>query len=176
MIITHISHHDWEKHTTFDIGNLFGTNSEDDDIIDCYTACTIHAPTTISCYAFRTVDDPTTIDKNYCAYVESKNYFMHVAHDKNALCDSYIVDFIHDATESYYERGKHGFMHLNNIKFPLSMFKILKSHLFDLPMLVTLCFIDLFFYKMILHRKWVRLKCVSHFLCDALFYFNSYFL
>ena len=43
---------------------------------------------------------------------------MHETHDKNALCDSYIVEFAHDATESYYERGKHGYMHLNNIKFP----------------------------------------------------------
>ena len=83
---------------------------------------------------------------------------MHVDHDKNVLCDGYIVDFINDAIESYYERGKHGFMYLNNIKFPLFMLKFLKLHLFLLPMLVTLCFIDLFFYKIILHRKWVRLK------------------
>jgi hypothetical protein len=59
----------------------------------------------------------TMINKNDYAYMESNNYFMHVAHDKNVLCDSYIVNFIHDATESYYERGKYGFMHLNNIKF-----------------------------------------------------------
>ena len=103
---------------------------------------------------------PTTINKNDYAFVESSNYFMHVAHDKNVLCDSYIVDFINDATESYYERGKHGYMHLNNIKFPLFMLKFLKFHLFCLPMLATLCFIDLFFYKIPLHRKWVRLKCV----------------
>ena len=103
---------------------------------------------------------PTTINKNDYAFVESSNYFMHVAHDKNVLCDIYIVDFINDATESYYEIGKHGYMHLNNIKFPLFMLKFLKFHLFCLPMLATLCFIDLFFYKIILHRKWVRLKCV----------------
>ena len=29
------------------------------------------------------------------ASVESINSFMHVAHDKNVLCDSYIVNFIH---------------------------------------------------------------------------------
>ena len=102
---------------------------------------------------------PTTSTKIDYAYVESNN-FMHETHDKNALCDSYIVEFIHDATESYYERGKHGYMHLNNIKFPLFMLKFLKFHLFCLPMLATLCFIDLFFYKIPLHRKWVRLKCV----------------
>ena len=113
---------------------------------------------------------PTTINKNDYAFVESNNSFMHMAHDKNVLCDSYIVDFINDATESYYERGKHGYMHLNNIKFPLFMLKFLKFHLFCLPMLATLCFIDLFFYKIPLHRKWVRLKCVLYLLLDALLF------
>jgi hypothetical protein len=66
---------------------------------------------------------PTTINKNDYVYVESINSCMHVAYDKNVLCDSYIVNFIHDATEGYYERGKHGFIHLNNIKFHLFMLK-----------------------------------------------------
>jgi hypothetical protein len=114
---------------------------------------------------------PTAINKNDYAYMESNNYFMHVAHDKNVLCDSYIINFIHDATESFYERGKHGFMHLNNIKFPLFMLKILKLHLFCFPMLVALCFHDLFLYKILFHRKWVRLKSVSYLLFDALFCF-----
>jgi hypothetical protein len=34
---------------------------------------------------------PTTINKNDYAYVESNNYFMHVAHDKNVLCDSTLL-------------------------------------------------------------------------------------
>ena len=87
---------------------------------------------------------PTIINRNDYAFVESINSCMHVAHDKNVLCDSYIVDFIHDATESYYERGKHGFMYLNNVKFPLFMLKIVNLHLFCFPMLVALCFHDLF--------------------------------
>jgi hypothetical protein len=107
---------------------------------------------------------PTTINKNDYDYMESNNYFMHVAHDKNVLCDSYIVNFIHDATVSYYEGGKHGFMHLNNIKFPLFMLKVLMLHLFYFPMLVALCFYDLFLYKILFHRKWVRLKSVSYLL------------
>src|SRR4051812_49126590 len=41
---------------------------------------------------------PTIINKNDYAYVESNNHYMHVDHDKNVLCDSYIVNFIHDAT------------------------------------------------------------------------------
>ena len=116
-------------------------------------------------------DDPApiVINEKNSFYVENSDTFMHAAQDKNVLCDSYIVDFIDDATESYYERGKHGYMHLNNIKFPLFMLKFLKFHSFCLPMLATLCFVDLFFYKIILHRKWVRLKFVLHLLLDALF-------
>jgi hypothetical protein len=59
---------------------------------------------------------PTTI-----VHVGSINSFMHVAHNRDVLCDSYIVSSIYDATESYYERGKHGLMDLNNIEFPLFM-------------------------------------------------------
>jgi hypothetical protein len=62
---------------------------------------------------------PTTIAKNDYVHVGSINSFMHRAHDKNVLCDSYIVNSIHNATKSYYKRGQHGFMHLNIIKFPL---------------------------------------------------------
>ena len=182
MPVTYSSDHDWEKHTTFDIENLFGTNSENDNVNHFCTIITIHATSNDDYHDENNNDSyfvefaPTTITKNDYAYVESNNYFMHVAHDKNVLCDSYIVNFIHDATESYYERGKHSFVHLNNIKFPLFMLKILKSHLFCFPMLVALCFHDLFLYKILFHRKWVRLKSVSYLLFDALFCFNTYLL
>ena len=82
---------------------------------------------------------------------------MHVDHDKNVLCDGYIVDFIHDATEGFYERGKHDSEYLNNIRFPLFMLKFAMLHLLCLPMLVTLCFIDLFSYKIPIHKKRVRI-------------------
>ena len=64
--------------------------------------------------------------------------------DKVVASDIYIVNFIQSATESYYERGKHGFMHLNNVKFPRFMLKALKLHLFCLPILVAFCFNNLF--------------------------------
>jgi hypothetical protein len=76
---------------------------------------------------------PTKIAKN-CVHVGSTNSFMHVAHDKHVLCDSY-VSSIHDATEGYYERGKHGLMDLNNIEFPLFLLEFLKLYLFCLSML-----------------------------------------
>jgi hypothetical protein len=90
---------------------------------------------------------PTMIAKNDYVHVESINSFRHMAHYKDVLCDSYIVNSIHDATQSYYERRKHGFMHLSNIKFPLCLLEFLKLHLFCLPMLVALCFHDLSLYK-----------------------------
>ena len=112
---------------------------------------------------------PTITNETVYAHVESNDTFMHMDHDKNVSRDSYIVEFINDATESFYERGRHDFIYLKNIKSSLFLLKILKLHLLCLPMLVTLCFIDLFSYKIPMHRKWVRLKCFSYFSLDALF-------
>src|SRR3954464_7770868 len=91
-----------------------------------------------------------------------------VGHEQHDLCDSYILDVFHDATENYFERGKFGCRNFHVTKTPLFMLKVLKLFLFHLPMLVTLCFFNLFVYKFPRHRKWVRLKCVSNLLLDAL--------
>src|SRR3954464_495162 len=99
-----------------------------------------------------------------------------VGHEQHDLCDSYILDVVHDATENYFERGKFGCRIFHVTKTPLFMLKLLKLFLFHLPMLVALCFFDLFSYKFPMHRKWFRLKCVSHLLLDAPIYFNSYSL
>ena len=48
---------------------------------------------------------PTTIQEKKFAYVESNKISMLVYHERNALCDGYIVEFIQDATENYYEGG-----------------------------------------------------------------------
>jgi hypothetical protein len=42
MPVTYGSDHDWEKHTTFDIENLFGTNSKNDGVNTCCTISAIH--------------------------------------------------------------------------------------------------------------------------------------
>jgi hypothetical protein len=126
MPVTYSSDHDWEKHSTFDIENLYGTNSENNEVNNCCTISAIHVSSNDDVFTTEhTPKDsyfvefaPTTIAKNDYVHVGSINSFMHMAHDKNVLYDSYIVNSIHDATESYYERGKHGFMDLNNIKFP----------------------------------------------------------
>ena len=99
-----------------------------------------------------------------------------VGHEQHDLCDSYIIDVVHDATENYFEIGKFGCRHFHPTKTPLFMLKVFKLFLFHLTMIVTLFFRDLFSYKFPRHRKWVRLKSVSHFLLDALLCFNSYSL
>ena len=115
---------------------------------------------------------PTTIDEKKSAYVESNKIPMLVHHEKNDLCDGYIVEFIHDSTENYYEGGTYACRNCNNIKFPLYVLKVLKLCLFCLPMLVDYCSHKLFAHKIPMHRKWVRLKCASHILHDALFMFQ----
>src|SRR4051812_36134205 len=82
-----------------------------------------------------------------------------VGHEQHDLCDSYIFDVFHDATENYFERGKFGCRNFHGTKTPLLMLKVFKLFFFHLPMLVTLFFHDLFSYKFLRHRKWVRLKC-----------------
>src|ERR1041384_7867079 len=99
-----------------------------------------------------------------------------VYHEQHALCDSYILGVVHDTTENYFERGKFGCRNLHVTKTPLFMLKVLKMFLFHLPMLVSLCFLDLFSYKFPRHRKWVRLKRVSHLLLDALFFASTLIL
>jgi hypothetical protein len=77
---------------------------------------------------------------------------------KEDECDNYIVEFVHDATENYYERGKYGCWNFHITKTPLFILKVPKLLLLYLPMLVTMCFFDLFSYKITMHRKWVRSK------------------
>ena len=116
------------------------------------------------------------MNENKFAYVESNKISMLVNHEKNALCDSYIVEFIHDATGNYYERGTYAFTYLNNIKFPLYVLSVLKLDLFCLHVLVDSCFLELIAHKIPMHRKGVRLKCASHMLHDApvMFQFLSF--
>ena len=115
---------------------------------------------------------PTTIHEKKFPYVESNKNSMLVDHENNALGSGYIVEFIHYSTENYYEGGIYACWNCNNIKFPLFMLEILKLCLFCLPMLVDSCSHKLFAHKIPRHRKWVRLKCASHILHDALFMFQ----
>ena len=69
---------------------------------------------------------PTIRYETNVAYVESSKFSMLMNHEKNALCDGYIVKFIHDATENYYEGGTYACRNCNNIKFALYVLKVLK--------------------------------------------------
>ena len=115
-------------------------------------------------------DNPTIPNEKNFAYVESSKFSMLVDHEKNALCDGYIVEFIHDSTENYYEGGTYACRNCNNTKFPLNVLKVLKLCLFYHPMHVDSCSHKLFAHNIPMHRKWVRLKCSS--LHDALFMFQ----
>ena len=118
------------------------------------------------------ISDPTIPNEKNFAYVESSRFSMLVDHEKNALCDGYIVEIIHDDTENYYEGVIHACRNCNNIKFPLYVLKVLKLCLFYLPMQVDSCSHKLFAHKIPMHRKYVRLKCASNILHDALFIFQ----
>jgi hypothetical protein len=210
MPVTYVSEHDWEKHSTFDIENLFGTNSENYEVNNFCTISTIHVTSyddmfdeyaledsysiayddwndEYNIFSSPTIEEETRYDYNMppifddygdennffefaptTIHVGSINYFMHVAHDRDVFCDSYIVNSIHDAIESYYERGKHSLMYLNNIEFPLFMLQILKLHLFYLSMFAAMCLVDLFSFKIPMHRKWFRFKCASYLIFNAL--------
>ena len=111
------------------------------------------------------VDDNPTI-------LEECQLCMHVDHVENMLCDDYIVEFEYDPTFNYYERGKYGCRNFHVTKLPLFVLKFIMLHFSYLHMLDVACLDKLFTYKMPMHRKYVRLKCVVHMLHDALFVFQ----
>jgi hypothetical protein len=116
-----------------DSGILVPPTMEDKVYYD-YTMPAIYDDYNDGCDSFT----PTITNEIDYAYVESNDNFMHVDHDKNALCDSYIVEFIHDATENYFERGKYGYRNLHVIKFPLFVMKVLSFLLCCFYMMVSL--------------------------------------
>ena len=93
---------------------------------------------------------------------------MHVDRVENMLCDSYIIEFSCDPTCNYYERGKYSCRNFHVTKLPLFMLRLLSSLSSSLHMLVFAC-LDLFDYKIPMHRKYVRIICVCHVFYDALF-------
>ena len=94
---------------------------------------------------------------------------MHVECVENILCDSYFVEFAYDPTYNYYERGKYGGRNFHVTKLPLVMLRLLSSLSSSLHMLIFACYDNLFAYKMPMHRKYFRLRCVCHVFHDALF-------
>ena len=62
--------------------------------------------------------------------LELDKMYVLVDREEHALCDSYIVEFVHDATENYYERGKYGCRNFHGTKTPLYMLKVLSCSYF----------------------------------------------
>ena len=94
---------------------------------------------------------------------------MHVDHVENILCDSYFVEFAYDPTCNYYERGKYGCRNFHVTKLPLVLLRLSMFYSSPLHMLDISCLDNLFAYKIPMHWKYVRLKCVCHMFYDALF-------
>ena len=80
-----------------DSGILVPPTMEDKVYYD-YTMPAIYDAYNDGCDSFT----PTITNEIDYAYVESNDNFMHVDHDKNGLCDGYIVESIHDATAGSY--------------------------------------------------------------------------
>ena len=139
-----------------------------------------------------------TLDPTYLEYVQSYDIFhksgfgevmtlvndiptileecqlsMHVDRVENILRDRHFVEFAYDPTCNYYERGKYGCRNFHVTKLPLVMLRLLLFLSASLHMLVFACYDNLFAYKMPMHRKYVRLRCVCHMFHDALFVFQS---
>ena len=94
---------------------------------------------------------------------------IHVDRVKNMFCDSYFVEFAYDPTCNYYERGKYGCRNFHVTKLPLVMLRLQLFLSTFLHMLVFACYDNLFSYKMLLHRNYIRLRCVCCVFHDALF-------
>jgi hypothetical protein len=62
MLVTYISDHDWEKHSTFDIENLFGTDSENYEVNNFCTISAIPVPSNDDMFTYEcTLDDSYSI-------------------------------------------------------------------------------------------------------------------
>ena len=118
----------------------------------------------------------TTIHEKKFAYIENSKFSMLVDHEKNALSAGYIVEFIHDATENYYEGGIYACRSCNNIKFPLYVLKILKLCLFCFSMLVYYVPINCLLTKSLCIGSGLGLNVLVIFFMMFSLCFNSYLL
>ena len=160
MSTTYCNDHDWGDDVSFDLENLF--KPYDEYVIGNNVCNNIES-------GFGEV--MTLVDVNPTVLEDYKT-FKHVDHEEKILYDSYIVEFEYDPTCNYYERGKYGCRNFHVTKLPLFMLRLLLFLSPSLHMLGYSCLDNLFSYKMPMHRKYVRVKCVYHMNYDALFVFQ----
>jgi hypothetical protein len=138
MTTTYCNDHDWGDNASYYLDNLFNPHDEYDIDSGFGEVMTL-------------VNDNPTI-------LEERQLFMHVDHDEKILYDSYIVEFEYDPTCNYYERGKYGCINFHDTNLPLVMLRLLLFLSSSLLMLGFACLDKLFTYKMLMHRKHIRLK------------------
>ena len=117
-----------------------------------------------------------TLDDVNPTILEDHKTFMHVDREEKILYDSYTIEFEYDPTCNYYERGKYGCGNFHVTKLPLVMLRFSMFYSSPFHMLDISCLDNLFSYKIPMHRKYVRLKCVCHMFHDAILCFNYYLL
>ena len=151
-----MQYHDWCD-SSYDLENLFKPHDEyaiDNSVCNNIESGFGEVMTLVN-------DNPTILEEGQPR--------MHVDHVENMLCDSYVVKFAYDPTCNYYGRGKYGCRNFHVTKLPLVMLRLLSSLSSSLHMLIFACYDNLFAYKMPVHRKYVRLRCVCHVFYDSLF-------
>jgi hypothetical protein len=86
MPITYVSDHDWEKHSTFNIENLFGTNSKNYEVNNCCTISVVTKHTTTCCsiqviditlvkYQFTNITSLRVVQQKYSGLYSSTEYY-----------------------------------------------------------------------------------------------------
>jgi hypothetical protein len=185
MSTTYCNDHDWGDNAFYDLENLFKHHDEYDiDNNACNniesgfgrvsTLCKNNPTYLENVQSYDFFDKSgfgevmTSVDVNPTILEDYKN-FMHVDHGEKILYDSYIVEFDYDPTCNYYERVKYGCRNFYVTKLPLVMLRLSMFYSFPLHILDISRLDNLFAYKMSMHRKSVRLKCVCHMFYDALF-------
>ena len=188
MSTTYCNDHDWGDNTFYDLQNLFKPHDEydfDNDVCNNIksgfgrvSTLAKNNPTYLeSVQSYEIFDESgfgevmTLFDDNP-TILEECQLCMHVDHKKKILFDSYIVGFDYDPTCNYYERGKYGCGNFHGNKLPLVLLRLPMFYSSPLHMLDISCLDNFFAYKIPMHRKYVRLKCVCHMFYDALFVFQ----
>jgi hypothetical protein len=86
MPVTYVSDHDWVKHSTFDIENLFGTDSENYEVNNYCTISAIHVPSNDDMFTYEhTLGDSYSIACD--DYHDEYNIFSSPTIEEETRCD-----------------------------------------------------------------------------------------
>ncbi|KAE8795392.1 hypothetical protein D1007_29734 [Hordeum vulgare] len=128
MSTTCCNDRDWDDNFSYDLENLFNPH-DDYDICNNIESGFGEVMTLVD-------DNPTIF--------EERQLCMHVDHENNILCDSYIVEFDYDPTCNCYERGKYCGRNFDVTKLPLVLLRLLLSLSSSLHLVTIGCLANLF--------------------------------